>query len=188
MDVVFHRAAQTSTYAANRVPRADLDNNVLPMLMMLQAGCERELPPAVIYASTVTICGLPDRLPVDEQFPDVPVTVYDLHKQMAENYLKYHVRVGAAAGAALRLANVYGPGPRSSRADRGILNQMVGVVEHFGIAVGAVFERPDPRGDEVVLDDTYPGALGADRNRLVLDVGESEFGKELFWGAKRGPR
>jgi UDP-glucose 4-epimerase len=33
--------------------------------------------------------------------------------------------MGAVKGAALRLANVYGPGPASSSADRGILNQMV---------------------------------------------------------------
>ena len=64
IDVVFHLAAQTSTYEANRDPRADLDSNVLPMLLMLQACLERGLSPAVICASTVTICGLPDRLPV----------------------------------------------------------------------------------------------------------------------------
>lgn len=126
MDVVFHLAAQTSTYQANRDPRADLESNVVPMLLMLKACQDRGLKPAVIAASTVTICGLPARLPVDESFPDIPVTIYDLHKQMAENYLKYHVRSGTVTGASLRLANVYGPGPRSSRADRGILNQMVG--------------------------------------------------------------
>jgi len=59
LDVVFHLAAQTSTYDANRDPRADLENNVLPMLLMLQAFRERKLFPAVVCASTVTICGLP---------------------------------------------------------------------------------------------------------------------------------
>ena len=43
---------------------------------------------------------------------------------MAEQYLKYYVRQGIVCGAVLRLANVYGPGPESCRADRGILNQM----------------------------------------------------------------
>jgi len=124
-DVIFHLAAQTSTYEANRDPRADLDSNVLPMLLMLQACKERSISPIVIYASTVTVSGLPDRLPVDETYPDAPVTVYDLHKQMAESYLKYFVQVGVVRGVILRLANVYGPGPKSSSSDRGILNQMV---------------------------------------------------------------
>ena len=52
IDVVFHLAAQTSTYEANRDPRADLDSNVLPVLLMLQACRERKISPAVICAST----------------------------------------------------------------------------------------------------------------------------------------
>lgn len=175
MDVVFHLAAQTSTYEANRDPRADLDNNVLPMLLMLQAGCEREIPPAVIYASTVTICGLPDRLPVDEQFPDLPVTVYDLHKQMAENYLKYHVRIGAAAGVALRLANVYGPGPRSSRADRGILNQMVGRALR-GEAL-TVYGRGEQLRDYVHVDDAAKAFLAAATHVEELNGGHYIVGR-----------
>jgi hypothetical protein len=46
-------------------------------------------------------------------------TVYDLHKMMAEQYLKYYAAQGFVTAAVLRLANVYGPGPASSRPDRG---------------------------------------------------------------------
>lgn len=126
IDFVFHLAAQTSTYEANRDPFADFNHNVLPMHLMLDACSKWNTRPVIVFASTVTICGLADRLPVDEKHSDQPITVYDLHKQMAENYLKYYVRLGHVTGAVLRLANVYGPGPRSSRADRGILNQMIG--------------------------------------------------------------
>jgi nucleoside-diphosphate-sugar epimerase len=44
---------------------------------------------------------------------------------MAENYLRHYVREGAVTGTILRLANVYGPGPASKRAERGVLNQMM---------------------------------------------------------------
>jgi UDP-glucose 4-epimerase len=151
IDVVFHLAAQTSTYEANRDPGADLDSNVLPLLLMLHACRERNISPAVICASTVTICGLPERLPVDENHPEAPITVYDLHKQMAENYLKYHVRIGTVRGVALRLANVYGPGPRSSRADRGILNQMVGRALRGEVLT--VYGRGEQLRDYVHVDD-----------------------------------
>jgi len=43
----------------------------------------------------------------------------------AENYLKYYIRNHFVNGVILRLANVYGPGPKSSSADRGILNFMI---------------------------------------------------------------
>lgn len=151
IDVVFHLAAQTSTYTANRAPAADLDCNVLPMLLMLQACRDRGLSPVVICASTATICGLPDRLPIDESYLDTPVTIYDLHKQMAENYLKYFVRMGVVRGSILRLANVYGPGPNSKRADRGILNQMVGRAMR-GEAL-TVYGRGDQLRDYVHVDD-----------------------------------
>lgn len=175
IDVVFHLAAQTSTYEANRDPRTDLDSNVLPMLLMLQACLERGLSPAVICASTVTICGLPDRLPVDENYPDAPITVYDLHKQMAENYLKYHVRIGAVRGAALRLANVYGPGPRSSRADRGILNQMVGRALR-GEAL-TVYGRGEQLRDYVHVEDVARAFVAAAAHVDALNGGHYIIGR-----------
>ena len=73
----------------------------------------------------MTEAGIPTRLPVDETHPDTPITIYDLHKLMAESYLKYYSGQGIIQGAILRLANIYGPGPKSSSADRGVLNVMV---------------------------------------------------------------
>lgn len=125
MDVVFHFAAQTSVYVAAQNPHADLDVNVLPMLHLLETCREKGLCPVVLFSGTVTEVGLPSRLPVDESHPDHPITVYDLHKWMAENYLKHYAREGVVRGVVLRLANVYGPGPKSSSADRGVLNIMI---------------------------------------------------------------
>jgi nucleoside-diphosphate-sugar epimerase len=125
VDVVIHLAAQTSVGVANRDPPADLENNVLPLLYLLETCRRKGSRPAVVFASTATVVGLPTRLPVDEAHADRPVTIYDLHKWMAEGYLSYYTREGVVRGATLRLANVYGPGPRSRSADRGVLNAMV---------------------------------------------------------------
>lgn len=125
IDVVFHLAAQTSAYEANRNPVDDLQSNVMPMLYMLETCLKKGWGKIIIFSSTVTIAGIPVFLPVNENHPENPVTIYDLHKQMAENYLKYYIKQDAVKGAVLRLANVYGPGPKSSRSDRGILNQMI---------------------------------------------------------------
>lgn len=123
-DVIFHFAAQTSTYVANADPAADVENNVLPLLRLLELCRQREWHKTIVFSSTVTVAGIPPRIPVDETFPECPVTIYDLHKLIAEQYLKYYTRMNAVSGTVLRLANVYGPGPRSSRPDRGVLNQM----------------------------------------------------------------
>jgi nucleoside-diphosphate-sugar epimerase len=125
VDVIFHFAAQTSATVADADPEADLSANLLPMLALLE-GCRRkESQPTVCFASTVTIAGIPERLPVDETHPDRPLTMYDLHKQMAEQYLTWYSGRDIVRGVTLRVANLYGPGPRSSQSDRGILNLMI---------------------------------------------------------------
>ncbi len=124
-DFVFHFAAQTSTYTANENPVADAEINVSPMLNLLETCRKKKTKPIVLFSSTVTVIGLPSKLPVDENCTGEPVTVYDLHKLIAEKYLNYYISQGAVSGAVLRLSNVYGPGPKSSKSDRGILNLMI---------------------------------------------------------------
>ena len=125
IDVVFHLASQTSVYVAEDDPPADFDANVRPMQHLLEICRLSKRPRVVVFASTVTVAGLTTELPVNESAPDVPVTTYDVHKRMAEQYLEFYARRGIVQGGTLRLANVYGPGPKSSRADRGVLNAMM---------------------------------------------------------------
>ena len=124
-DVVFHLAAQTSVAVASSRPVEDLAINVEPMLRLLDACSAGGRTRTIVFAGTVTESGPPQQLPVDEQTPDAPTTLYDLHKLVAEQYLKQSARQGVVRGTTLRLANVYGPGPANSNADRGILNLMV---------------------------------------------------------------
>ncbi|MDD5065983.1 MAG: NAD-dependent epimerase/dehydratase family protein [bacterium] len=125
IDIVFHFAAQTSVYRANGNPVDDFNINVLPMLYCLETCRKKGIKPVILFSGTATEIGMPVHLPVDERHADRPITVYDLHKLMSENYLKYYISQDMVKGTILRLANVYGPGPRSSSADRGVLNAMI---------------------------------------------------------------
>ena len=125
VDVVIHLAAQTSAAAARAAPAADFEANVVPVLHLLEACRAQGTKPVVLFAGTVTQAGVPVHTPVDETHPDNPPTVYDEHKLAAESQVKFHAAQGHIRGASLRLANVYGPGPRSRNVDRGVLNAMV---------------------------------------------------------------
>jgi nucleoside-diphosphate-sugar epimerase len=125
IDIVFHFASQTNVYIADKDPESDYQANVQPMLHMLEACKNIENYPDILFAGTSTQMGLPQSLPVDEKAQDNPITIYDLHKLMAENYLKYYARMGIVRGVTLRLTNVYGPGPKSSSENRGFLNAMI---------------------------------------------------------------
>ncbi|MSM40302.1 MAG: NAD-dependent epimerase/dehydratase family protein [Geobacter sp.] len=125
VDVVFHCAAQTSAYAADSAPVEDLRLNVVPIVHLLELCHQKKFSPFIVLASTITIAGLAQAQLIDESVPDAPVTVYDLHKLFAEQYLRSYIARSIARGTCMRLANVYGPGPKSGKEDRGVLNQMV---------------------------------------------------------------
>lgn len=169
IDFIFHFAAQTSTYVANDHPVADQAINVMPLLHLLEACRRRGTRPTVCFSSTVTVAGIPTRLPVDETHPDHPLTMYDLHKQMAEQYLRWYAEQGFVRGVTLRLANVFGPGPRSSRTDRGILNQMI-----RRALVGdplTVYGAGNEVRDYVYVEDVARAFLAAARNSETLSGG-----------------
>lgn len=124
-DSVFHLAAQTSFYKSAEDPDADFRANVLPMRHLLET-CRRDgSRPIIVFSGSTTEAGLPVTTPVDESHPDAPITVYDLHKLLSEKLLEGYSRQGYSRGTTLRLSNVYGPGPKSSSADRGILNAII---------------------------------------------------------------
>jgi len=124
-DIVYHLAAQTSVYLAEKDVLADLKANVFPLLSLFDHCRTKGQKPHIVFAGTATEVGLPECLPVDESHVDRPVTIYDVHKLMAEEYLKLCTRLGIVTGCVLRLTNVFGPGPKSSSSDRGVLNMMI---------------------------------------------------------------
>lgn len=123
-DAIVHLAAQTSSYKADADPRADFEINVRPIELLIEAAHAANRRPFVVLAGAATQVGLASTLPVGDGVADVPVTAYDKHKLQAEQLVLQASRQGGLDGCALRLANVYGPGPRGA-ADRGILNLMI---------------------------------------------------------------
>jgi len=125
VDIIFHLASQTSVYEAENNPLVDYESNVRPMQLLLEASKKEKICPTIVFSGTSTQCGLPEKLPVDENVIDDPITTYDFHKLQAERWLKFYTRQGWVNGVSLRLTNVYGPGPKSSSVDRGVLNSMI---------------------------------------------------------------
>jgi len=124
-DIIFHLAGNTSVDEAARHPADSLRSTVLPLVHLTTAAGDLRRRPRVVFASTATVYGLADRLPVSEDAAPCPVTTYDLHKLWAEQHLALASRQGLLDGVSLRLANVYGPSPvQATSADRGVLNRM----------------------------------------------------------------
>jgi UDP-glucose 4-epimerase len=108
-DVLFNLAGQTSHLDSMTDPYTDLEINCRAQLSILEA-CRQENPDArIVFASTRQIYGRPQRLPVDESHPIVPVDVNGINKAAGE---WYHLLYGDVYGlhvSVLRLTNTYGP-------------------------------------------------------------------------------
>ncbi len=185
VDAVFHFAGQTSVYVAESDPQADLDANVLPMLNLLEACRATATAPAIVFAGSATEVGITESVPVGEAPEDRPVTVYDAHKLMAETYLKMHARLGLVRGTTLRLTNVYGPGPRNSGTDRGIIDMMMD--RALAGETITVYGKGDCLRDYIHVDDAVSAFLAAAANmerlngrHFVIGSGEGHTIAEAF--------
>ncbi len=177
-DLIFHFAAQTSIHQSAVEPLLDLHVNVVPILHLINSARRHGKAPFVLFSGTVTETGLTDALPVDESFPDHPVTIYDIHKLTAEKYLEYFSLEGIISATVLRLANVYGPGPRSSSADRGVLNGMIRKAlngEHLTIYGEGEYIR-----DYIYVEDVAKAFIAAAINKDRVN------GKHFVIGSGRG--
>jgi len=125
VDIVFFLGAQTSAKKADADPEQDFIDNVRPLFTLLEHCRKSGSKPTIVFASTATVVGLAEQLPVAEGIYENPVTVYDIHKLSCEKYLSYYAGMDYVESCSLRLANVYGPGTTSGSSDRGILNQMI---------------------------------------------------------------
>jgi UDP-glucose 4-epimerase len=187
IDIVFHLAAQTSAAWADLNPDEDYDANVQPVLNLIEFldTKPRAVPLTVIFAGSVTQCGIPQTVPVNETHPDQPVTVYDRHKWTAEILLLQAARTGLLKACSLRLPNIYGPGPASSSSDRGVLNQMMARAlagQDLTLYGEGEFTR-----DYLFLEDTVEAFLAAgaaieklNGGRYVLGSGEGRTIREAF--------
>ena len=157
VDIVFHFAAQTSSQFANQNPCEDMEINLTPIACLIDTCQKKEIRPDIIFPGTVTQVGFTTSYPVDERACDVPITVYDINKLAVEKYLHYYGSQMGGRAATLRLANVYGPGPKSGRPDRGILNMMV--MRALGGEPLTVFGKGNFVRDYIFIDDVVSAFL-----------------------------
>lgn len=124
-DIIYYLSSQTSIYTAQKNIIKDYDDSVKTILILLETLKKFKNKAILIFASSSTVCGLIDKLPVNENIRDNPITIYDIHKETIENYIKFFINENYIYGCILRLANVYGWGIKNANSDRGILNLMI---------------------------------------------------------------
>jgi UDP-glucose 4-epimerase len=126
-DAVLHVAGQASIFRSFERPERDLRTNVVGTLNVLQA-CLAARVPRLVYASSMTVYGEPERVPTPEDTPCVPRSYYGVTKYAAERYVQIagdrrDVELGVTS---LRMFNVYGERQRLDNPYQGVLAIFLG--------------------------------------------------------------
>ncbi len=176
-DIVFHFAGRANIALANQDPLDDLHYNVLPLLTLLEACKRYGRKPTIILASTVSVYGASQTLPVTEQTHIEPRSIYDLHKWQSEHYLRYYVELGWVHGVALRLANVYGPDVRPGSQAYGVINRFI--TQALRDEPISLYEPGTAKRDYIYVDDLahaflQAGVLGDKLAGQVLNVASGQ--------------
>jgi len=117
-DIVIHLAAIPSVEESIRNPVRVFQVNTLGTLYLLEL-CRKHDIDRFIYASSASVYGNPIYIPIDEEHPCNPLSIYGVSKYSSELLVLNYYRNYGLKYTILRLFNVYGPGMKD------------GVIYHF---------------------------------------------------------
>lgn len=109
MDAIIHLASATVPTTANLDPIADVTDNLISMLRLLETLRALPIRKFVFLSSGGTVYGLPDRVPIPEDHALRPINSYGITKVAIENYLFMEQQLHELPSLILRASNPYGP-------------------------------------------------------------------------------
>ena len=110
-DAVIHFAAFIAVGESMKIPEIYFRNNVAGSLSLLTAMREAGIG-KIVFSSTAAVYGMPDRVPIPETEPRVPVNAYGETKVMVEKMLEWFDEIHGMRSVCLRYFNASGADPR----------------------------------------------------------------------------
>jgi UDP-glucose 4-epimerase len=124
-DVVVDLLGAAGAVDSNRDPNSSLEDELRAHLSVFQACAVTRHSPVVLFCSSRLVFGVPKYLPVDENHPLAPGSIYAVHKITAEKYLEVFARTHGLRSCTFRLSNPYGPHQAEGARSYGIINQFL---------------------------------------------------------------
>jgi len=108
-DVIIHLAGQTSHSKSFENPISDVDVNAKSTLFILEKLRSLDLKCRFVLGSTFVVIGRPKKLPVNEDTPCNPTTLYGVNRLASEQYCKIYHDVYGMDTVIFRITNSFGP-------------------------------------------------------------------------------
>ncbi|MDV7142069.1 NAD-dependent epimerase/dehydratase family protein [Tropicimonas sp. TH_r6] len=109
IDMVFHMVSTTVPGTANMDPIADIRDNLIGSVRMLELMRAQAVTRLLYLSSGGTVYGIPGRNPVPETHPIAPISSYGIVKAAVENYIRMEIDLHGLRAVVLRPSNPYGP-------------------------------------------------------------------------------
>jgi len=108
-DVVYHLAAELGVLNSDKKPLGTLAVNIDGTVNVFKCALGTSVK-KIVYTSSSEVYGEPREIPIKEDSPKSPVSIYGVSKLTAEMYAYGYVKEYGLDINPVRLFNVYGPG------------------------------------------------------------------------------
>jgi len=107
VDTVFHFAANPEVRVSTTNPEIHFNENIVATFNLLEAMRKKGVK-ELVFASSSSVYGEPEEIPVDENAPIRPVSVYGASKAACEALIHAYTKLYGVKAVVLRYANVVG--------------------------------------------------------------------------------
>jgi len=129
IDTVYHLVSTTVPSTSNENPAADVRDNLIATIRILDACVETKVKRVVYVSSGGTIYGVTHEIPTPETHPLEPLCAYGIVKMAVEKYLALYYRLHGLNYTILRPSNVYGERPNLLH-PQGLVGSLMRAVRH----------------------------------------------------------
>ena len=147
-EAVLHFAGFIMVGESMKNPTKYFRNNVSNSIELLDACVNADVK-KIVFSSTAAVFGMPDRVPIEEDFPKQPINAYGDSKLMFESLLRWYKQIHGIDYVAFRYFNAAGASPTRGEAHKiethlipNILKVPAGEKESCSI-FGTDYDTPD---------------------------------------------
>jgi len=168
-DVIIHLAGNTSHSKSFEKPLQDVDSNTKTTLFMLEKIRQLGLSCKFLLGSTFIVIGRPEKLPVNENTPCNPTTIYGTNRLASEHLCKIYHHVYGINTNVFRITNSYGP-REQIKPNKNAVNFLINQASRKKKI--NIYNKGEFFRDLIFVDDVISGII------TILRKGKSG---ELYW-------
>ena len=168
-DVIIHLAGNASHSKSFENPLKDIDSNAKTTLFMLEKIRKLNTQCKFILGSTFIVIGKPKKLPVNENTPCNPTTIYGTNRLSSEYFCKIYHEVYGLHTNIFRITNSYGPREQIIP-KKNAVNFLI--YKSFKKEEISIYNQGKLFRDFIYIDDVISGI------NIILKKGKSG---ELYW-------